>query len=225
MPVGGKTQFNVSAAGGPAEKGGTYNITAFLVGNNLTGADPFPGKTFENSTSEPNWVINVTVPYAAQTMEFVVRVTSNYDNESTFKEVRKKIKVVGPIVLSAEIFNPLDYELKEVPVDFYVRIPGESEDRLVGSTTIESIAPGESVFASFDWVVAEPKAGEYRLTVVIDLDRDGLIDEDAGDSVAVSYFYVGGGVNYMTYILATLLALLIVLSIIWLLRKPKRRRP
>lgn len=224
MPVGGKSMFNITAAGGPAEKGGTYNITAFLLGDNLTGADPSPGNVFQNLTTEPYWQINVTVPYAAQTMTFVVNVTSSYENESDFKVVRTKIRVVGPIVLSAEILNPLDYELREVPVDFYVRSPGESTDQLVGSATIESIAPGDKEFATFDWVVSNPKPGRYRLTVVVDLNRDGIIDEAAGDSMAVSYFYVGGGPSLLTYLLAALLSLLIVLSAIWFLKKPRRRK-
>ncbi|MFQ6107392.1 MAG: hypothetical protein ACE5QF_07395 [Thermoplasmata archaeon] len=223
MPVGGKAQFNITAAGGPAEKGGDYNITAFLLGDNLTGANPSPGSVYQNLTTSPYWEINVTVPHAAQTMTLVVNVTSSYENESDFKLKKIKIRVVGPIVLSAEISNPLEYELKSVPVDFYIRAPGEPQDRLVGSTTIESIPPGRSEYATFDWIIADPEPGEYRLTVVVDLDRNGVIDENAGDSVAVSYFYVGGGVSWMTYALIVLLAALIVLAAIWLLTKPKRR--
>lgn len=223
MPIGGSSQFQIIAMGGPAEKGGTYNITAFLLGDNLEGASPSPGDIFINSTTEPDWIINVTVPLVAQTMTLVVNITSDYENESAFRRVSTEIRVVGPIVLSAEISNPLDYELREMPVDFYVRAPGESQDRLVGSATIESIPPGGSEYASFDWIVADPQPGEYRLTVVVDLDRDGDINENAGDSVAVSYFYVGGGVNLVTWALAILLVLLIVVSMIWLLTRPRRR--
>ena len=223
MPVGGKAQFNVTAAGGPGEQGGTYNITAFLLGDNLTGADPSPGNVFINLTTEPHWEINVTVPYAAQTMTFEVNVRSSLGNDSTYKIVRTKIRVVGPIILSAEIHNPLEYELKGVPVDFYVTKPGETKSRLVGSSTIESIAPGKSEYASFDWIIANPEPGQYTLTVVVDLDRDGEIDESAGDSVASSYFYVGGGVNYLTWILAALIIVLALLAAMWLIRKSKRR--
>ncbi|MCJ2555786.1 MAG: hypothetical protein LN415_01585 [Candidatus Thermoplasmatota archaeon] len=223
MPIGGKAQFNITAAGGPGEQGGNYNITAFLLADNLTGADPSPGKVFRNLTTEPHWEINITVPYAAQTVTFVINVTSSLENETDFKLVKTKIRVVGPIVLSAEIFNPLEYELKGVPVDFYVRKPSETEDRLVGSSTIESIAPGKSEYASFDWIIADPEEGQYTLTVVVDLDRDGTIDENAGDSVAISYFYVGGGVNYITWILVALIVALALLAAMWLISKPKRR--
>jgi len=154
---------------------------------------------------------------------FVVNVTSSLENESDYKLVKTKIKVVGPIVLTAEIHNPLEYELKGVPVDFYVRKPSETEDRLVGSSTIESIAPGMSEYASFDWIIADPELGQYTLTVVVDLDRDGTIDENAGDSVAISYFYVGGGVNYVTWILVALIIALALLGAMWLISKPKRR--
>ncbi len=223
MTIGGKAQFNVTAAGGPGEQGGTYNITAFLIGDNLTGADPSPGNVFINLTTEPHWEINVTVPYAAQTMTFEVNVRSSLGNDSTYKIVRTKIRVVGPIILSAEIHNPLEYELKGVPVDFYVKKPSETQSRLVGSSTIESIAPGESEFASFDWIIASPESGQYELTVVGDLDRDGVVDESAGDSKAVSYFYVGGGVNYITWILVVLIIALASLAAVWLVTKPRRR--
>lgn len=223
MPMGGKAQFNISAAGGPGEQGGTYNITAFLLGDNLTGADPYPGNVFRNHTTEPYWEINVTVPYAAQTMTLVVNVTSSLENDTGFKLVKTKIRVVGPIVLTAEIHNPLEYELKGVPVDFYVKKPSETQSRLVGSSTIESIAPGESEFASFDWIVASPESGQYELTVVVDLDRDGVVDKSAGDSIAVSYFYVGGGVNYITWILVALIIALASLAAVWLVTKPRRR--
>lgn len=223
MPAGGVAVFNVTAAGGPGGQGGEYNITAYLLGTNLTGASPSPGGVFKNLTSEPHWEINVTVPLAAQTMTFVVNVTSSLENESGFKEIRKKIRVVGPIVLSAEIHNPLEYELREVPVDFYVRGPSDEDFRLVGSSTIETIAPGGNEFASYDWIVADPENGEYMLKVVVDLDRDGIIDEGAGDSVAFSTFYVGGGVSFLTYILAALVVLLVLLSIIWFFAKPRRR--
>jgi hypothetical protein len=223
MPVGGDAQFNVSAVGGPAAEGGTFRITAYLMGDNLTGAIPNPSQEFENETTEPNWVINVTAPGAAQTVTLLVNVTSEFENESSSEIVETKIKVVEPIVLSAEISNSLEYELREIPIDFYVKGPNEENDVLVGSTTIEAIRPGESEFASYDWIVGDPTPGRYRLTVVIDLNRDGVIDTNAGDSVSSSYFYVGGGVNILTYLLAVLLALLIVLSIIWLRRRPRRR--
>ena len=223
MPAGGVALFNITAAGGPGEQGGMYNITAFLLGDNLTGASPSPAGVFKNLTSEPHWEINVTVPFAAQTMTFVVNITSSLENESDYREVRKKIRVVGPIILSAEIHNPLEYELREVPVDFYVKGPGDEDFRLVGSYTIETIAPGANEFASFDWIVADPEHGEYRLKAVVDLDRDGIIDESAGDSVAVSSFYIGGGGSFLTYILGALVVLLVVLSIIWFLAKPRRR--
>jgi hypothetical protein len=223
MPVGGKAQFNITATGGPGEQGGNYNITAFLLADNLTGADPSPGNVFINLTTEPYWEINVTVPFAAQTMTFVVNVTSSLENDSDFKLVKTKIRVVGPIVLSAEILNPLVYELMGVPVDFYVRKPSESKTKLVGSSIIESIPPGGSEFATFDWIVADPEPGEYELTVVVDLDRDGVIDESAGDSMAVSHFYVGGGVSYVTWILAALIVVLAILATMWLITKPKKR--
>lgn len=223
MPIGGDAQFNISAVGGPAAEGGTFRITAYLEGENLTGAIPNPASTFENETTEPNWIINVTAPGAPQTVTLHVNVTSEFENESVSEIVKTKIKVVEPIVLSAEISNPLEYELREIPVDFYVKAPNEENDMLVGSTTIEAIPPGESEFASYDWIVGDPVPGRYRLTVIIDLNRDGVIDTNAGDSVASSYFYVGGGVNILTYALAFLLALLIVLSIIWLRKKPRRR--
>ncbi|MCK4455543.1 MAG: hypothetical protein KAU99_04265, partial [Thermoplasmata archaeon] len=152
-----------------------------------------------------------------------VNVTSSLENETDFKLVKTKIKVVGPIVLTAEIHNPLEYELKGVPVDFYVKKPSETQSRLVGSSTIESIAPGESEFASFDWIIASPESGQYELTVVVDLDRDGVVDESAGDSKAVSYFYVGGGVNYITWILVVLIIALASLAAVWLVTKPRRR--
>lgn len=224
MPQGGTSQFNVTASGGPAEKGGAYNITAFVMATNLSGASPTLGDPFKNRSAEPRWIFNVTVPSVTQTVTLIVNITSDYQNESDYKRIETKIRVVGPIILSAEISNPLDYELREIPVDFYVRAPGEENDRLVGSTMIESIAPGESEFASFRWMVGDPGTGRYRLTVVVDLNRDGVIDVNTGDSVAVSYFYVGGGVNLLTYLLAILLALLIFLSVIWLLRKPRGRR-
>lgn len=223
MPIGGNAQFNITAAGGPGEQGGSYNISAFLLADNLTGADPSPGNVFLNLTTEPHWEIDVTVPYAAQTVTFVVNVTSSLENETDYKLVKTKIRVVGPIVLSAEIFNPLEYELKGVPVDFYVRKPSGTEDRLVGSSTIESIAPGESEYASFDWIIADPEQGQYTLTVVVDLDRDGTIDENAGDSVAISHFYVGGGVNYITWILVALIIALALLAAMWLISKPRKR--
>jgi hypothetical protein len=224
MPIGGVFPFNITAVGGPAGEVGTYNISAFLLGSNLTGADPSPGNVFMNMSADPHWTVNVTVPNDPQTMTLVVNVTSDYENESDFKETRHQIKVVRPTVLSAEISNPLDYELREIPVDFYVRAPGESEDRLLGTVLIESMAPGEKEFASFDWVVADPSPGRYRLTVVIDLDRDGVINEEAGDSMAVSHFYVGGGVGLLSYLLAVLFILFIILSAFWLLRKPTRRK-
>lgn len=223
MPMGGSSQFQVNATGGPAEMGGTYNITAFLLGDTLEGASPSPGDVFVNSTAEPGWIINVTVPLFAQTMTLVVNITSDYENESAFKKVSTEIRVIVPIVLSAEISNPVDYELREMPVDFYVRAPGESQDTLVGSTTIESIPPGGSEYALFDWIVADLQPGEYRLTVVVDLDRDGTIDENAGDSVAISHFYVGGGVNYITWILVALIVALALLAAMWLISRPKRR--
>jgi hypothetical protein len=104
-----------------------------------------------------------------------------------------------------------------------VKKPSETQSRLVGSSTIESIAPGESEFASFDWTIANPEPGQYELTVVVDLDRDGVVDESAGDSMAVSYFYVGGGVNYITWILVVLIIALALLAAVWLVTKPKRR--
>lgn len=218
LPINGKTQYNVSATGGPAEKGGFYNITAFFLGPNVSDISPSPGDVFLNKSTMGSWIINASVSSRPQTLDLVVRVYSVFGNESEEVEKRFKVKVVGPVVLTARVGNPLNITLRNVPVDFYV------DDKFIGSTTISEIEPFGEAFATYDWVVLGVPQGRHKLTAVVDLNRDGVIDPDQGDSCAVSYFYAGGGISTMSIVLFVGIAILVALIVILLIRSRRQRR-
>jgi hypothetical protein len=219
VAVGSNVTYNVTVGGGPAEQGGTYNVTAYLDGPEVTGATPSRSQPYSNESSRTTYSIDITAPGAPQTMSLVVNVSSSAANttEKAWAQTSYTIVVVRPIVLSALVKNESNITLEGIDVRFFV------DGEFVGSVK-ESFPPLESKRVQFEWVVKGVSPGGHKATVEVDLDGDGVADPAKGEVVSARIFYREyEGPNYILPAII-LLIILSALVAIFLVKRQLRLR-
>ncbi|UCD91947.1 MAG: hypothetical protein JSV43_06865, partial [Methanobacteriota archaeon] len=187
IEVGKKAVYNVTVVGGPAEEeGGKWQVAAVLTGANVseeTGASPTLASKFNETQDSNIFLINVSAPSIAQHMVLNIEAFSHHGAETVLTNETFDIFVVHPINLRATVSNPSNSTLKNVLVNFYV------DGEFVGGTSIEEISPFSEGAATLKWITKDVSPGRHIMTVEIDLDGDGTIEERFGDTLYVGNFY------------------------------------
>lgn len=168
---------NVTAAGGPAEDGGTYSLKAFLRGPDLLGASPTEGVPAERTSSNNTFSINVTMPLGEQQVELVVEVNSTDGGQWSLGSATKRISVLVPLQVSAQVVNHGTVEVRDIPVYLYL------DGQRVNETVLGSLKPGESRTVSFTYLPVGLAVGTHTLEIAVDFNGDGLIDAALGEVV------------------------------------------
>ena len=83
------------------------------------------------------------------------------------------------VTVKVQVLNESDSEVTDAVVDLYV---GDSEEES-GTTTIEPIPAGETVWASVTWDAGDAEPGEYQLKIVASVADYG---SDANDAVSLT---------------------------------------
>lgn len=169
---------NVTAAGGPAEDGGTYELEAFLRGGgDLTGATPVEDLPLERSSENNTFSFNVTLPLEEQDVDLVVVVNSTKDGAWAAGEATARIRVLVPLRISATVVNTGSVEVRSAPA--YLYLDGE----LVDETAILILGPSESTTVTFRYLPVTLATGTHTLEIRVDLNGDGVVDPALGDVV------------------------------------------
>lgn len=181
---GALVQYNVTITGGPLGENRTYKVTWFLRGTDLTGAEPVEDSPRELTSATRDFTINVTAPQKEGTIQLVVTGLVNADSLSENSTAAPfYISVVSPITLSTTIVNSGAAAAVNLEIKFYV------DDTYVGSKNVSSIEANGRTIVSFTWIPIDLSPGLHKLTVKVDLDRDGIIDPSKGEVVESDIFY------------------------------------
>jgi len=215
--IGSNASYNITVSGGPAEDGGRWNVTVYLTGPDVAGAEPSESEPFNEESDIGSFTVEVKMPATPQTVELVVNVTSKSTNESeiAFGERSFEIKVVRPITLGAVIKNPTNVTIEGVPVSFYV------DGKFVGITVADIPAQDEKT-VTYEWVIADIEAGEHLLEVTVDLNGDGKIDPENGEVITSRIFYRRyEGPDYLTPLVVSSVFLAAIIAVVLVRKKLK----
>ncbi|OGS56427.1 MAG: hypothetical protein A3K60_00280 [Euryarchaeota archaeon RBG_19FT_COMBO_56_21] len=187
----GKSQVvecTVRLSGGPAgDEGGNYTYRIELTADNSTGAVATP-----NTASDPSgfFRFNITMPgEAGQTLTVTVNATSKSTETrlSTSTEMNFKIKIVDPIVITAQVFNSGAVDAKNATAKFF------ADGELLG-TRVFNVTAGNSVTLMYNWTFLKIDQGKHVVTVKVD-DANSLVEFSDGNNVLSRTIYVGGQGN------------------------------
>lgn len=213
--------YVVTIVGGPGEEeGGKWRVAAHLTGANVTGSSPTLGDAFNETQDSNVFQINVTAPPIPQKMVLHLEGASLLGNESALVFEEVKISVVRPINFRATITNPSNSTLENILVNF--KVDGE----LIGSAEpIKQIGPLGEGTASYSWITKDISPGRHELTIEIDLNGDGVIDEERGESFFIESFYgPQGNPSIFVLIVIALLVIVVILLLPGTLRRKKKRK-
>ncbi|MBM4236919.1 MAG: hypothetical protein FJ151_00335 [Euryarchaeota archaeon] len=215
MAAGEKTEYIITAVGGPGdEAGGNFSFVAKLLGPPLT-----EGKVIPTNGRSPTGIfrVNVTAPSTPQDMILRVNVTSTSAagvSERVTKEV--PIKVLTPIVITATVKNEAEMAVKGIPVVFYA-------DGARVFETVINLDPRTSKTLVYNWTDPEMRLGEHIITVTIDPGNE-FVKLDTGGTTYTKVIYLGKESYGLTNALLVGIILLSFFLIYLVHRRPRRRR-
>lgn len=211
---------NVTAAGGPAEEGGVYELEAFLRGSgDLTGASPVEEVPLQDSAVNNTFSFNVTLPLEPQEVELVVVVNSTLGNDWTEGEATKRIAVLVPLRISARVVNTGSVEIRDVPVFLYL------DGTQVDQTELNRLGPGESLTVTFRYLPVGLATGSHTLEIRVDINGDGVVDPALGEVLErVTFVQEGEPINPLWIVLGVVGAFVAALFVGGYLRQRRARR-
>ncbi len=211
---------NVTAAGGPAEEGGTYELRAFLRGpGDLTGASPVEEGPLQESSENNTFSFNVTMPLEEQEVELVVVVNSTKDDTWVEGEATKRIRALVPLRISARVVNTGSVEVRNVPVYLYL------DGTLVDETALVVLGPSSSVTVSFRYLPVNLAPGSHTLEIRVDINGDGVVDPALGEVLRrVTFVREAEPINPLWIILGAVGAFVAALFVGGYIRQRRRGR-
>ncbi len=214
VALGETFEVNVTVTGGPAEDDGSYIMSAFLRGPDLTGAEPLEDSPISRVDPNGTFVFNVTMPTVDQTVELIVEGNSTKGEEFSVGTASKQIRVWVPLVVSAQVRNTGGIEVQAVPAFLFIN---------VAETEIDSLAPGESRTVSFTYLPVDLGVGTHTLEVRVDLNKDGIIDPAIGEVALQDVFTIEAEpINPLFIILAGIAAFVFALFVGAYIRRRRR---
>jgi len=203
--------------GGPAaDIGGNYTYgDVKMTGANTTGwkVDPI------SQTSESGvFRLNLTMPgEPGQTVKVGFNATSMEwrTNQETYINAEFEIKVVDPIVITAQVFNKGAVDAVNASARIYA-------DGVLLDTQVINVTAGSLQTVSYNWTFASIQNGKHVVTVKID-DPNGLVEFSDGNNEYSITIYVGEQGNPAGAILTVGLMIVIVLFVLTYMQKPAKR--
>jgi subtilase family serine protease len=149
-------------------------------------------------------------------------VTINATSRSTStrasmtEDMNFKIKVVDPIVITAEVFNSGSVDANNVTANFL------ADGELLG-TKVFNVSAGESVVLTYNWTFLKIDKGKHVVTVVLD-DTNSLVEFSDGNNVLSRTIYVGGGGNPAGAILTIAVIVVSFFVVMTYFQKPAKKQ-
>ncbi|MFQ5552156.1 MAG: CARDB domain-containing protein [Thermoplasmata archaeon] len=215
--LGETFEVNVTVAGGPGEDGGSFAISAFLRGPDLTGASPVEDSPLSEVSENGTFVFNVTAPTVDQVLELVVEGNSTKGTEFRLRTASKAIQVWVPLRVFAEVRNNGAIEVRDIPAFLFIN------EIQVAETTIASLNPGETQVVSFSHLPVDLGVGTHTLEIRVDLNKDGVVDPAIGEVALRDVFTIEAEpINPLFIVLAGIAAFVIALFVAGYLRRRRR---
>jgi len=203
--------------GGPAaDIGGNYSYKDIT----MTGANTTEWKVDPVSQTSESGVFkfNLTMPAEpGQNVKISLNATSTEwkTGESTYTSAEFEIKVVDPIVITAQVFNKGVVDAVNATARIYA-------DGLLLDTQVINVTAGSSKTITHNWTFSSIRNGKHVITVTID-DPSGLVEFNDGNNEFTITIYVGVQGNPAGAVLTVGLMIVIVIFVLTYMQKPMKR--
>jgi hypothetical protein len=215
VAINEKHQYQVIAVGGPGVgSGGNYSFAFNVVGSSNTNALVTPDSGISTTG---RFSTNVSVSSFAEDLTLSVKVTSY--NSTAASNVTKSIviKVVKPIVISANVVNQGNATLTGVPVTFFV------DDVQLYNTTI-TLNSNATKTVVYNWTSQAISDGEHSVRVELDPNSQ-FVRFSSGGTIFTQTIWVGASdTSGNDAILIGLFVLLLFVTYLVYKRPAKRRK-
>jgi hypothetical protein len=210
-----KHPYQVIAIGGPGEgTGGNYSFQFTLKGSSKTDGQVLP----DSGTSKTGkFTVNVTASSFAEDITLSVKVNSYNATSSTNITKSIVIKVVKPVVITAEVVNQGNATLSGVHVTFYF-----DDVKLYNTTIILTSKATKSVV--YNWTSQTISNGEHTVRVELDPNSQ-FVRFASGGTIFTQTVWVGPS-DYSSSdgVLIGLFVLLLLVTYFVYKRPAKRRK-
>lgn len=200
---------NVTAAGGPGEDNGTFELRAWLEGPDLAGAAPLEDVPLELSSENNTFTFNATMPLTEQIVTVVVEINSTLDTAFQVARATHAIQVLVPLRVTARVENRGEVAVQNIPVFLAI------DDVQVQETRIDRLNPGETQVVEFSHLPLGLGVGAHTVEVRVDINKDGVIDAAIGEVALRTIFYKEGEPLNPLWIGAGVVAALVVGLLVW----------
>ena len=163
--------------------------------------------------------LNLTMPEeAGQTIIVVFSVTSlDYrSRDSVNQTFEYEIKIVTPIVVTAEVFNRGTVDAVNVTASFF------ADGDLLGTLDF-SLAAGDSRTLYYNWTFSSIKDGKHVVTVSVD-DENDIVELSNGNNAFSRTIYVGDQSNIIGGVLLFAVMFLGVIVLLTYFQKPAKKK-
>jgi len=209
--------LTVIITGGPAaDVGGNYSYRDVkMTGSNTTGWSASPTTQVSESGV---FKFNLTMPATpGQTVKVTLTATSTEwrTSQEGYTNATFEIKVVDPIVITAQVFNKGVVDAVDATARIYA-------DGKLMDTQVVNVTAGSSKTITYNWTFSSIRNGKHVVSVTID-DPSGLVEFSDGNNDYTVTIYVGEQGNPAGAILTVLLMIVIVFFVLTYLQKPAKR--
>jgi hypothetical protein len=206
-------QYVVNALGGPAEaSGGNYSYKASIVGTDANTASVLPTS---GTSVTGKFYMNVTAGGVADIV-LRVNVTSISGSESMNEIAEYGIRIMEPVVITAQIENAGSAQVEGLPVTI-------NADGVIIHKTNVTIGPQATFALIYNWTDPDLSKGKHVFTVVLDADNEFITFEGGGTVYTVAIHYGEDDYGTWNILLAVLAGFLIFLASSFYRRPSKRR--
>jgi hypothetical protein len=198
----GTLQVHIS----PDRPGGNYNWNATVSSGAVL---PTSGS---NSSAD---TIALTVTAGASTGDLVV--TFNLSNGTVEGTAKHTIKVIDPVVISAQVKNVGNVTMNDVPVQF------KADGAVLNSTTF-NIPANSTKTLTYNWTAGALSNGQHTVEIALDSDNKYVSFLD-GSTTFSSTFQVGESwFGWANIILGLMVGLLLVILFFTYMNRGKKRK-
>lgn len=197
-----------------------YTVTAYIGGENFTGASSQQSSLHYFSATNPDFKFNITAPAVAQTIYIKVIAAANYHNASVTSSKLYTVSISQPIVFHALISNKGVSTVHNLTINFYL----DNSQFPSGQVTVASIAPNQVLEINYTYPFESLTHGEHTLKVTA---SSSAIQINGNSGSSISHFYFGSPPSYtwIYYIAAIVVVFMVFIALSAGRKTPSGMRP
>ncbi len=135
-----------------------YKLAFLLSGYNLTGASPISPQYLNGTFAPENFTVKA--PSLQTTLFLFFQVVATLNGQVFYYNITRVVQVLNYTTLTAKIYNPTHFKMKDLNVSFYVN------NKYVGSSIV-NISSNSTQNITYQWLSGTLSPGIYNVEVKI----------------------------------------------------------